>query len=69
MNVCKKNVKGDMDNIDEEQVSRVTGSTFYVQILREDYLVTVGYILNKYAWKGNTIKKEKKDSAIVYASE
>lgn len=29
------------------QVSGVTGSTFSVQILWEDYLVTVGYILNK----------------------
>lgn len=44
------------------QVSGVTGSTFSVQILWEDYLVTVGYILNKKKkrMKKGIIKSKKK---------
>lgn len=43
------------------QVSGVTGSTFSVQILWEDYLVTVGYILKKKKrMKKGIIKSKKK---------
>lgn len=53
------------------QVSGVIGSTFSVQILWEDYLVTVGYIFKKTHEKGyhKKQKKKSKDSAIVCASE
>lgn len=54
------------------QVSGVIGSTFSVQILWEDYLVTVGYIFKKTHEKGyhkKQKKKKSKDSAIVCASE
>lgn len=54
------------------QVSGVTG-TFSVQILWEDYLVTVGYILKKKTHEKGYHKKQKKkkskDSAIICASE
>lgn len=56
------------------QVSGVTGSTFSVQILWEDYLVTVGYILKKKkthekGYHKKQKKKKSKDSAIICASE
>lgn len=42
------------------QVSGVIGSTFSVQILWEDYLVTVGYIFKKTHEKGYHKKQKKK---------